>query len=142
MLSRKVPALVVAAFAALTAAWASLSAQSAQPPAAGQVDFTHDIQPILQSQCYECHGAKKTKNGLRLDRRTSALKGGDTGPAIEPGNSEHSLIVQASPRPRWRGSDAEGQGSSGCGADRADPALDRPGCRVAGGADTAAAADG
>ncbi len=104
MLSRKVPALVVTAFAALTAAWASLSAQSAQPPAAGQVDFTHDIQPILQSQCYECHGAKKTKNGLRLDRRTSALKGGDTGPAIEPGNSEHSLIVR-----RLLGLDGEDQ---------------------------------
>ncbi len=48
--------------------------------------------------------AKKTKNGLRLDVRAAALKGGDTGPAIEPGNSEHSLIVR-----RLLGLDGEDQ---------------------------------
>ena len=44
------------------------------------VDFIRDIQPILDAHCYECHGPKKTKNGLRLDLRAAAVKGGDSGP--------------------------------------------------------------
>ena len=61
-----------------------------QPP----VDFVRDIQPILQTHCYECHGPKKARNGLRLDVRAAALKGGDSGSSIVPGNSEQSLLVR------------------------------------------------
>ena len=56
--------------------------------------FDRDIQPILETHCYECHGAKKTKAKLRLDRRAAAMKGGETGVAIVPGDSEHSLMVR------------------------------------------------
>src|SRR5438270_10609530 len=42
---------------------------AAPPPAAGvKVDFVRDIRPILARSCYECHGPKKHKAGLRLDR--------------------------------------------------------------------------
>src|SRR5687767_2167068 len=59
-----------------------------------QVDFTRDVQPILQKHCYTCHsGEKVTAGGLRLDVRAAAMKGGDSGLAIVPGNSEHSLII-------------------------------------------------
>src|SRR6185437_885710 len=103
MLTHHLPACALTALAASTVAWTTVHAQKTAP-AAATVDFARDIQPILQTHCYECHGAKKVKNGLRLDRRTSALKGGDTGPAIEPGNSEHSLIVR-----RLLGLDGEDQ---------------------------------
>jgi len=57
-------------------------------------DYVRDIQPILEQHCYECHGAKKTKGSLRLDRAASARKGGMTGPAVVAGDSEHSLLVR------------------------------------------------
>ncbi len=57
------------------------------------VEYTRDIQPILQEHCWKCHGEEKQKGGLRLDNRTSALEGGDTGPVILPGNGAGSLLI-------------------------------------------------
>ena len=42
------------------------------------VDFTRDIRPILEKRCFECHGEKKQKGGLRLDRKADILTGGDS----------------------------------------------------------------
>jgi len=65
------------------------------PPAGRQVDFVKDIQPILSSHCYECHGAKKQEAQFRLDVKEIALKGGELGIAIVPGKSAESLLIQA-----------------------------------------------
>jgi hypothetical protein len=35
------------------------------------------VRPIFQKHCYECHGEKKQKSGLRLDIKSEAFKGGD-----------------------------------------------------------------
>ena len=43
---------------------------------AGDVDFVRDVRPIFEKHCYECHGAKKQKSGLRLDVKSAAFKGG------------------------------------------------------------------
>src|SRR5881628_3705921 len=60
-----------------------------------KLDFQRDIQPIFQSRCYECHGEKKQKNGMRLDRKSSVFQGGDSGkPAVVPGKSADSVLVQ------------------------------------------------
>lgn len=58
------------------------------------VDFHREVKPILESQCIKCHGPKKDKGSLRLDTLAAALKGGDEGEAIIPGNWEHSLLVE------------------------------------------------
>ncbi len=59
------------------------------------VDFARDIQPIFERSCYGCHGPEKQKNGYRLDQRTIALKGGDSGqPAIVPHNAKASPLVR------------------------------------------------
>ena len=58
------------------------------------VDFVKDIQPIFQQSCYKCHGAQKHKGELRLDAKPLALKGGTTGPMLEAGHGDRSLIVQ------------------------------------------------
>ncbi len=52
---------------------------------------------MLVETCYECHsaGAKKIKGGLVLDSRAGVQKGGDTGPAITPGDPDASLLIQA-----------------------------------------------
>ncbi len=57
--------------------------------------FEQEIRPVLISQCIECHGADRQEGGLRLDSRDEILRGGDSGPAIIPGNVQESLLVDA-----------------------------------------------
>src|SRR5712664_2987527 len=60
-----------------------------------QPDFARDVQPVLESRCWSCHGAKLQMHGLRLDRRADALRGGGSGvPAIVPGKSAQSLLIK------------------------------------------------
>lgn len=78
----------VGSIAAAAAALFS-TVQHAQQPA--RVDFARDVQPILRQQCYTCHGPNEQKNGLRLDRRTDAMRGG-TIAVIGPGNAAGSRL--------------------------------------------------
>ncbi len=58
------------------------------------VDFVRDVRPIFEKHCYECHGEKKQKSGLRLDIRSEAFKGGDNhAPDILPGNAAGSPLI-------------------------------------------------
>ncbi len=57
--------------------------------------FETNIRPVLASSCIECHGPKKASGGLRLDSRDGLYQGGDSGPALEAGNAESSLLVRA-----------------------------------------------
>ena len=57
--------------------------------------FEARIRPVLAAECYECHAGTKQKGGLRLDHRDALRKGGDTGPAIVPGNPDQSLLLRA-----------------------------------------------
>lgn len=59
------------------------------------ITFEHDIRPLLKAHCWHCHGEEADVAGnldLRLVR--SMHQGGDSGPAIVPGRSQESLIVQ------------------------------------------------
>jgi hypothetical protein len=58
-----------------------------------KVDFIHQIQPIFKESCYSCHGPEKSKGGLRLDIKARALKGGENGAAIVPGDSTKSSLL-------------------------------------------------
>jgi mono/diheme cytochrome c family protein len=80
------------------AVFASVSAGIAAEPTKAQVDFFESkVRPVLANNCYKCHSAKaeKVKGGLLLDSREAVLKGGDSGPAIVPGNPENSLLIKA-----------------------------------------------
>ena len=59
--------------------------------------FREKIGPVLEAECFRCHssGAEKVKGGLLLDSREGLVRGGDTGPAVVPGKSGESLILQA-----------------------------------------------
>src|SRR2546423_205371 len=71
-------------------------ADEPKPDSAGVEFFEKKIRPILVERCYECHSTgKKRKGGLLLDSRAGMLKGGDTGPAIVPGDPAKSLLIQA-----------------------------------------------
>ena len=57
--------------------------------------FEKSIRPVLIETCQKCHGPEKARNGLRLDSRAALLKGGESGPAIRPGNAKDSLLFHA-----------------------------------------------
>lgn len=57
--------------------------------------FENEVRPLLIESCLKCHGAEKQEGGLRLDSRDHILTGGDSGPAIEAGQSHKSLLVSA-----------------------------------------------
>jgi hypothetical protein len=68
--------------------------QTKLPPAAERkIDFERDVQPLLSQKCYGCHGGEVQQSGLRLDKRQNALRGGDYGPVINPGNSATSKLI-------------------------------------------------
>lgn len=57
--------------------------------------FLRKVQPLLTSRCVACHGSQKAEGGLRLDSREAALRGGDSGPALVPGEPSRSLLLMA-----------------------------------------------
>ncbi len=60
---------------------------------APEVDFRRDIEPLFRSRCYVCHGPQQQMNGLRIDRREDALRGGHSGPLVQAGNSDASELI-------------------------------------------------
>ncbi len=74
---------------ALAAAVAASTARGESPA----VDYLRDVKPILTRRCIACHGVLKQKSGLRLDTAARALRGGDGGPAIVPGKSDESPLI-------------------------------------------------
>src|SRR5213082_1273216 len=59
--------------------------------------FEKSIRPVLVKECYTCHAAtaEKIRGGLTLDTRDGMRKGGDSGPAVAPGDTKGSLMLQA-----------------------------------------------
>jgi mono/diheme cytochrome c family protein len=77
------------------AAAACLLASSAIAPAAEDIDFSREIQPLLAKRCFSCHGPETREGGLRLDDQagaTVALESG--GRAIVPGKADESVILE------------------------------------------------
>lgn len=70
------------------------------PPAAAKqgVTYESDIKPIFEKSCVKCHGMQKPKAKLNLTTREGALKGGEDGKVIEPGNSTKSGMVISAAR--------------------------------------------
>jgi hypothetical protein len=59
--------------------------------------FEKRIRPVLAGHCYQCHSSisPEAKGKLRLDTRAGILKGGESGPAVVPGDSADSLLLSA-----------------------------------------------
>ena len=64
------------------------------PAAVAGVSFADDIEPLLRKHCVICHGEALQQSGLRLDRRDAALRGGESGPVIEPGDASASVLIK------------------------------------------------
>ncbi|MCW3096279.1 MAG: Planctomycete cytochrome [Chthonomonadaceae bacterium] len=58
--------------------------------------FETQVKPVLQANCFACHGAgANLSGGLQLNNRATLLKGGMSGPAVSLSKPEESLIVKA-----------------------------------------------
>lgn len=85
------PFLVLGGFAV---ACSSASAADTFPP--DQIEFFEkSVRPVLAERCYDCHGAHKHQNGLRLDSRAAVVRGSDYGKVVEPGNPSASKLIKA-----------------------------------------------
>src|SRR4051812_41545310 len=59
------------------------------------VSFEKDVLPVLKENCFKCHDAAKRRAGLRLDVRSLAVKGAESGkPGIVPGKAAASELVR------------------------------------------------
>src|SRR5215471_3104100 len=80
----------------LTVLVLSSAAAFSQPagPLPSEKIFDDKIAPLLRANCSQCHGAGSPAGGLSMAALSSLLTGGKHGPAIEPGNSKQSVLMQ------------------------------------------------
>ncbi|MDB4338555.1 DUF1549 domain-containing protein [Rubripirellula sp.] len=57
---------------------------------AGEIDFSHDIVPILKKHCVECHGGIEAKGGFSINSRNQVLDSG----FVEAGDINGSVLLQ------------------------------------------------
>ncbi|HVW21160.1 MAG TPA: PSD1 and planctomycete cytochrome C domain-containing protein [Opitutaceae bacterium] len=96
MRARRASAILAAA--ALAGTLRAAGPGPAAPLSAADAQFFEArIRPVLVERCYKCHShdADRVKGGLMLDTQEGMLHGGDTGPAIEPGKPDDSLLIDA-----------------------------------------------
>lgn len=87
-------------FACIDSCGPAFSQSKSQPSADEQTQqefFEKRIRPLLVRHCYECHSGagNEIKGELRLDFREAIRTGGESGPALVPGNPDESLILAA-----------------------------------------------
>lgn len=90
--------MTMTALAVLTASISLTQMNSAtHADDAGNEFFEKRIRPVLDRHCSECHSAESKKLGgnLVLDSRDELRKGGDSGPVLEPGKPDRSLLIKA-----------------------------------------------
>ena len=77
----------------------ALPLHAAGPTAAQLEHFENKVRPVLIEYCGKCHGepakGKEPKGGLRTDSLATLLEGGDTGPAIVPGDIAKGKLLEA-----------------------------------------------
>lgn len=69
-----------------------------ETPNAEQIQFFESkVRPIFVEHCYECHSATadEVEAELLLDSKWGWMTGGESGPAIIPGNLDDSLVIDA-----------------------------------------------
>ena len=79
----------------------AILALSVSTPLAAQATdvefFEAKIRPVLVQRCYSCHNSKMAapKGDLILDTKEGLLKGGASGPVLEPGRPADSRLLKA-----------------------------------------------
>ncbi len=71
-----------------------ISCSAAAVLAGDPPDFEREIAPVLIERCLGCHNSSEAKGGLVLATRQGAIKGGDSGPALSPGDPAESYLLE------------------------------------------------
>ena len=88
------------AFTTSAAVWSEEPTSDTAQRDVGLKLFEAKIRPVLIERCYACHSAEAVKAGklrgeLLLDTKAGIRKGGESGPAVVPGDVESSLLLGA-----------------------------------------------
>jgi len=57
------------------------------------LSYARDVAPLLDRYCRHCHSAVDAHGGLDLDGYEAVMRGGDSGPAVIPGDPAGSLLI-------------------------------------------------
>jgi hypothetical protein len=68
--------------------------KSAPGAAAPRLHFEADVVPILRAYCWKCHGGEGRAAGLDMRSLPLLLAGGKSGPALQRGSADKSLLYQ------------------------------------------------
>jgi hypothetical protein len=71
-----------------------LLAAVSPPATAAEIDFAHDVVPVLRTHCGECHTGDKKKGGFSMNSRDLLIAGGEAGRAAVPGKSGQSELIR------------------------------------------------
>src|SRR5262245_61895840 len=74
--------------------WLWVGAAHSEAAQADETFFELKIRPVLAGSCVHCHGASQASQNLRVDSRAALLKGGNSGPAILPGEPEKGSLLR------------------------------------------------
>ncbi|GIW96458.1 MAG: hypothetical protein KatS3mg110_4499 [Pirellulaceae bacterium] len=89
------PFLVGLALSAGLLAIGSVAGWAGELAEAEPLTFERQIRPILRAYCWDCHGATaEPKGGLDLRLVRWAIRGGESGPALVPGDPDQSLLLR------------------------------------------------
>ena len=69
----------------------------AQDAASAQF-YSEKVLPVLQANCYSCHGGTSHRGGLSLTTKAAMLKGGHDGSVLAPGSSPIAFAFSLSHR--------------------------------------------
>src|SRR5437016_13441206 len=69
-------------------------AQSGNGPPAKVFARTGEVMQLLEARCIRCHDQAKSRGNFDLSTRDKLLRGGESGPAIVPGEPKKSLLYR------------------------------------------------
>ncbi len=60
------------------------------PLATAEIDFAHEVVPLLQTHCIECHGGDEAEGGFSMNTRALVLEAD----ILEPGKPHDSILME------------------------------------------------
>ncbi|HTG45932.1 MAG TPA: LpqB family beta-propeller domain-containing protein, partial [Verrucomicrobiae bacterium] len=69
----------------------SFSLQAGEP---AEGTLARDAMRLLHANCLSCHNSEKHKGGLQMSTREALEKGSDSGPVLEAGHPDQSLLLK------------------------------------------------
>lgn len=58
------------------------------------VSFAHDVLPLIESRCINCHGGNRVEKGLNLKTYAELMTGSENGSVVIAGDAADSKLVE------------------------------------------------